>query len=479
MNTKYKKLLITITASIAIATLVSTASTTSATSATSAIKFPADGKTIAIIKLDAYHNGQKIGSTNIPEGREVKVATETSTHYRVELNESTHGWVKKEDIEVLKGSPMPPMTPAEPKEPKEPTSLTKTPEQNSSEPHGGLDEEASKVHSTEENSAQGSLEIMNPGNIVFLAIPFNKQDRKGICAGSSFLNIVDYLGQSHRHGQNRFDLTQEEFFSLLNAGKKGATIKDIQHGLGQINYVISSLYLKGGKSLKEEEKKELVDQLMAELDKNAPLSILGSGHASVLVGYNSPRKVFYVWDQNKTTNCNNVKKVIPSAPAGIYEVPMSSITNKVDAIIKVFRSSPYIKRGGSYEPAQIHSEARYIEKLAKKKIWTQMLPHKFHQPENLSDSEYLELGHKQLPLLMTGLMKNNWKVAIPSLPYDPDLTSVNNADNSIVIIQSLKDGIFYGIKYPEANEISFSPSELSGLILANKGKGEARYWTFD
>ncbi len=80
---------------------------------------------------------------------------------------------------------------------------------------------------------------------------------------------------------------------------------------------------------------------------------------------------------------------------------------------------------------------------------------------------------------MTGLMENNWKVAIPSLPYDPDLAGVDNANNRIVVIQSLKDGVFHGIKYPDANEVSFSPSELSDLILANKGKGDARYWTFD
>ena len=74
-----------------------------------------------------------------------------------------------------------------------------------------------------------------PGEFVFLALPFRGQERGGICAGASLLNIIEFHG-SH------YDLTQQEFFKLFDAGRSGAHIGQMEQGAKNVGLSITTLH---------------------------------------------------------------------------------------------------------------------------------------------------------------------------------------------------------------------------------------------
>lgn len=437
---------------------------------------PLPGLTKAVVKLDAYYKGQKIGSTNIPEGRAVTVLALTDSQYEVEVNESTRGWVNKEDIELL-ATPEPPSMPkvlqTEPLEPlsqqsKQTAPASELPANNDLIPRTPEYDGPKWPYSPDEH-----LEMKDSGNLVFLAIPFDKQDRTGICAGSSLLNIVDYMN-------NRYSLTQEEFFSLFNAGRRGATVKDMEWALNQVGFSPWPLYINARRAPKNEEKQELVAKMIDELNQGAPLSLLGSGHAYVIVGYNLPRKVFYAWDQNNEKQCPNVKKALPNAPKGVYEIAMDSITSKVDEINRIYGTYSYSGRGRFFDCPQIESEKIQIENTPKKGSNWRALPTRFTQKKGVSDEDYLEVAKSNLPTLIAGLVKANWQVAIPMTPYNPDVLREDQNEKTMFCINKVDEtSVFLGTKYPEGEEIKLSKEELVELILSNRGRDKgARYWSF-
>lgn len=461
----------------------------------------ATGKAKTIIKLDAYYNDQKVGSTSIPEGRDVKIVNSNQTHYHVEFNPSTHGWINKNDITVLESTP-------EATEATEETSVSNVNATTDSDPSdlppfSSTDtKESTESNNTPQNQDQlnQTQEIIRPGELVFLGIKFEEQARGGICAGSSILNIVEYMG-------SRFKLTQEEFFSLFNSGRSGASLKEMEWGLSQIGFSPWPLYIRSSGSMKPQEEEKIIQKIMTELDSRAPLSISRPGHAFVLVGYNLPERKFYAWDQNKSTESESVKKTIPNAPNGTFEIPMSSIFNKLDSINRIYGVYYYeSSKDIGYICDFIREEGKQIAQIANIKAKWNLFPHQFAKEAGTSERDYKKIGEKNIPTLLKGLIKNKREIAIPSTPFITEKKSRVNGDknkasnrnsqsdrktnrntkrdsdddtNSIIFIKEFKNDLFIGVKQPEGKEVALSDDEVSELLLSNGQNQEGRYWSFD
>jgi hypothetical protein len=410
------------------------------------------------VVLDVMHNGKKAGTIKLPPGREVAIIAAGATQYHIKAHGLAQGWVEKEHVTVATLAAVTNVSEhsGETKvdESKDTSglfeSVDETPEPIS--PAAPETEDAQAEQATEK-----SIQVINPGELVFLQLPFSEQERGGICAGSSLLNIADYM---HR----RFQLTQTQFFSLFDSGSSGANVADMEHGLRHINYTLWPLYSRGGGRLEKSEKDQLVDRLIAELNDRQPLSISRPGHAFVLVGYNMPEKVFYAWDQNKDSECEKVRAAVDRAPKGVFEIPMAAITSKLDRIDRLV----------SLKVGELEEEGAVVSKLASIEGWKDLCLHIL--PKKHPDGrKHNRAAGTKVPLLVTSLLSSKREVAIPSVALEPPLTGGGNTlEDPLTIITGIEDNVFVGIKHPEATEAALSKQEVTDLILENGG----RYWSY-
>jgi len=126
--------------------------------------------------------------------------------------------------------------------------------------------------------------LVLPGQFAFLALPFQKQGKGGICVAASALNVVSYIDPG-------FNLEQRELFALYNGGKSGATLTQLIGGLGNVGFETEYLATKSVAT------KELMSKIRAGLDAGRPMVIFQPGHALTLIGYNKPNRTLIVWDQ--------------------------------------------------------------------------------------------------------------------------------------------------------------------------------------
>ncbi len=419
---------------------------------------PTQGVTQHEVTLDVMRHGQKAGMLKLPVGRAVEILDASDTQYHIRANGLAEAWVDKTHVSVAAVAAAEDL----------PGQARETPVDDPSSAAGRpapVDESSGPISPTGPEAADAAIdqandqnrEIIKPGELVFLQLPFTGQEKGGICAGSSLLNIADYVKKT-------FQLTQTQFFSLFDSGSSGANAADMEHGLRHINFTLWPLYSRGGGRLDQTEKEQLLDRLMAELDDRQPLSISRPGHAFVLVGYNKSNRVFYAWDQNKKSACEQTRKAVPHAPPGTFEIPMDSITTRLDRVDRLV-----VLLVGSLE-----DEGAVVQELASIQGWKDLRLH-FIPKKGQDGRKHERAAGAKVPLLVGALLNNRREVAIPSVPLAPPLKEGGNSPGDpLVIITGVKDDNFVGLKHPEAVEVALSKKEVTDLVMGNGG----RYWSY-
>jgi len=134
------------------------------------------------------------------------------------------------------------------------------------------------------------IETINTPNKVFLVLPFDKQDRAGICTAGALLNVLKY-------GDPKFPLTQDELFMLFASGKSGAGYNEMQAALSSLGY--DSIHTK----LDGKNDDLTVENIRKSLSANIPVLAATSSHMVTVVGFDTTdpkRKTLAVWDQRES-----------------------------------------------------------------------------------------------------------------------------------------------------------------------------------
>jgi hypothetical protein len=413
-----------------------------------------------------------VGKTTLPPGRDVIIVNQTDSHYRVIVSEMLEGWVEQNTLKLVEQPVVNLKGESEASAQSEPfVPFAHTPQSKSEDGENNQESREDELVESKSSEKNKLSEIKKPGEKVFLGLDYEAQERGGICAGSSLLNIINYKN-------NKFTLTQEEFFSLFNSGRSGANSREMEWGLSQVGYKPWPIYLKSSGNVKPEEKEEVIKNIISELDSGNPLSITRPGHAFVLVGYDIPKKIFYAWDQSKETISDEIRETIPNAPHGVYGIPMSSITTRYDSINAIYGMYYFEKlKGVGYVCDQIKEEAQFIEGINSSEMKISLFPHEFPRKPGQSDRDYEKIAKRNLPLLLSGLLRNGRQIVIPHTEYGAEKSNMPTQQR-VTLIDSSKDGSFNGKEHPEGKIVSLTEKEVMELLLNNAGKGASRYWSF-
>jgi len=291
--------------------------------------------------------------------------------------------------------------------------------------------------------------VIRPGEFVFLALPFTQQGRGGICAGASLLNIVDFLGSD-------FQLSQNEFFELFDAGRSGATISQMDQGLKNVGYEFTPILLE--EKPKRKDARKIERRCMDLLDSGQPLSVCVPGHALTLVGYNMRTESFYAWDQARTGRDPRVAEAVPNLPGGIYEIPMGQLGFDLDTIGHITKCETSFD--GQREKEQL------LETLGAAPD-TEAEKHKIWAPGRVRDSDVQSFYRDALPVLINGLMRKGRSAVIPTGEEIPGRPEWRRGE-LIEIAAKSADG-YRGSLHPGGQEVEFSIRELARFVQENDG----------
>ena len=163
--------------------------------------------------------------------------------------------------------------------------------------------------------------IIVPGKFVFLALPYEKQLLKGVCAAGSVLNVLQYMDPT-------IDLSQDEMFGLYNNQSEGATSPQMIGGMANLGFSAEWMRTRGAPP------DALIARVQSSLVDNRPLIACGENHAVTLVGFNKTAKTIIVWDQ-RAYGGNHVSGM----PAGMFEVSESAFCGKFRDVIAISKAN--------------------------------------------------------------------------------------------------------------------------------------------
>ena len=288
-----------------------------------------------------------------------------------------------------------------------------------------------------------------PGEFVFLALPFRGQERGGICAGASLLNIIDFHG-------SRYDMTQEEFFKLLDAGRSGAHLGQMEQGAKNVGYEITTLLY--WERPDREQARELEKKVRDLLDAGHPLSVSKTGHAFTVIGYNAEAQCFYAWDQAKRASDPSIAERVPNAPDGVYKIPMG----RLGYVLK--RVSYLTPQETSFD--QPYEKREVLETLGagvdaaveKHRIWA----------EEREGKRDLESFYRIVaPVLIDGMLRKKRTVVVPTA--NPIEGKPGYARGELVAIAGKTESGYRGVVHPRLEEVDLSEREIAQFIRKNDG----------
>jgi len=288
-----------------------------------------------------------------------------------------------------------------------------------------------------------------PGEFVFLALPFRGQERGGICAGASLLNIIDFHG-------SRYDLTQREFFKLFDAGRSGAHIGQMEQGAKNVGYSLTTLLY--GERPDREQARELEKKVRDLLDAGHPLSVSKTGHAFTVIGYNAEAQCFYAWDQAKRASDPRVAARVPHAPDGVYQISMGRLGYVLRRISFLTpHETPFDQ---PYEKQQVLGTlgAREDLPIEKHRIWA----------EEREGKRDLETFYRIVaPVLIDGMLRKNRTVVVPTA--NPIEEKPGYARGELMTIAGKTESGYRSIRHPQLEKVDLSEREIARFIRENEG----------
>jgi hypothetical protein len=285
----------------------------------------------------------------------------------------------------------------------------------------------------------GKIEGVNTPEKAFLVLPFEKQDRSGICTAGALLNVLKY-------GDPKLPLTQDELFMLFASGKSGAGYNEMQAALNSLGYDSVHVQLKDAGDL-------AVADIQKSLSANIPVLAATSSHMVTVVGFDSTdpqKKTLAVWDQRESKEGATDKKGL-----GIEDMEEKVFVKKYKSVILI---KPNPKLLDDKNPN------KYLAELAKR-FGPEVRQYTMSPPANESDlNGYLKSAlvariaaeiRRGNKVIYRSTEYEYYEVVTPPEPSDrkpkwviKKFTNGNNeeADHTEILRKfSANDGIFYVI----------------------------------
>ena len=168
--------------------------------------------------------------------------------------------------------------------------------------------------SAAKDSSKWKTEIER-GKRAFLALPFEKQERGGVCAAASSLNIIKFIDPELK-------LDQRELFAMFNDGRSGASPTQVLIGLETLGYNSRRL------TVDDTDKETLISEIQQSLDAGIPAIAAKTGHAMTLIGYDKEKKTMIIWDQRMP----NMKKR-DNLPLGAQELSEVAFRSRIADVV--------------------------------------------------------------------------------------------------------------------------------------------------
>lgn len=173
---------------------------------------------------------------------------------------------------------------------------------------------------TQAGAKGAKIETINTPIKVFLALPFEKQDRSGICTAGALLNVLKY-------GDPKLPLTQDELFMLFASGKSGAGYNEMQAAHNSLGYDSIITKLDG---INDD---ITIDGIRKSLTANIPVLAATSSHMVTVVGYDisdPKKKTLAVWDQRESKEGATDRKGL-----GIEDMEEKDFAKKYKSVILI------------------------------------------------------------------------------------------------------------------------------------------------
>lgn len=266
--------------------------------------------------------------------------------------------------------------------------------------------------------------LIIPGQFAFLALPFEKQGKGGICAAASALNIMRFIDPS-------IQMEQRELFSLYNGGQSGASLDQVQGGLESLGF--ESEWIQTANA----DKKTLIAKIRASLDAGRPVLATIPGHALTIIGYNKPSGKIIAWDQRM-----HVPGKPDYLPRGAYETSEASLHSRFDSAFFIRKVENKLNREEAGQLAAI---------ICDSSGWQ-------HQEiVNGSDESLIKFLRHAAPPKMESLLRRGQTILIPK------------GRKEVVSILSVSDGKWSARHLPGGREESFSDATLARLLTESNG----------
>lgn len=167
--------------------------------------------------------------------------------------------------------------------------------------------------------------VISPTQCAFLALPFIKQTKPGICTAAAAINVVRYLSPET-------EISASEMFRIMTNASAGACMSEVISGLRVLGFSGREVSTRGVPW------RVLVSWVKRSLDRNLPILAADVRHMVLINGYDGKRKRLFVWNQWGNG------KVINGMPKGTYELAESDLPLEFESLIFVERLR--------YEPAK-------------------------------------------------------------------------------------------------------------------------------
>ena len=278
--------------------------------------------------------------------------------------------------------------------------------------------------------------LIKPGQYAFLALPFELQDKGGICTAASSLNVVKYLDPE-------LDIKQKEVFALFNDSNGGASMDQVVAGLNTLGFEAELVYTKSA------DRRELLARIQASLDEGRPLVITKPGHALTMVGYCKATRKLIAWDQGFTRKGGNPAYL----PGGGYEIPDTALQSRFDSVVFIRKAWTLASETERGEIAKIHQLSgdlrrhQIINANAQKETEAEFLRHaaepKLKATLNAGRTPYIPVGKNKL-VEIKGESEGKWNIVTW-----PEGKADQTVATTVARMLAANDGVFYSVRPSE------------------------------
>lgn len=282
--------------------------------------------------------------------------------------------------------------------------------------------------------------VIIPGKFAFLALPFEKQSKNGICVASSALNVISYIDPDIK-------LDQTELFKMFNGGVAGANDAQLVNGLANLGFRVTPVVCKGTQP------KDLIASIQASLEDDHPIVAFKPGHAITIIGFDKEAKKIIAWNQREESPSVN------GMPKGAFTISEATVSGYFDMLFFIGKQGT---PASATEQTQINSVLGGITGLKKFTISNRASREdiRAYASHAIPQAIKTQLRSGKTVIILKGdevKVVSDPNINIPKEKADPWSTSPSTQKDQPVTLTNPKDGSTKQISLRNlANEIAVS-----------------------